>query len=183
MSEQLIGKRVAILIAPAGSEQVEFEEPKRAAEEAGAEVTVVSTESGSAQAMKGDTEKGDSFEVDKTFADVSAEDFDALIIPGGTVGADKLRASKEAIRFAESFFAQAKPVAAICHAPWLLVEAGVVNGRKLTSYPSLKTDIKNAGGDWMDQEVVVDGGLITSRNPDDLPAFCNKLVEVFGEAR
>lgn len=177
MANELQGRKVAILIAPVGTEQVEFTEPKKAAENAGATVEVIGVKTESAQTMNHDTEKGETYEVDRTFADVSVEDYDALVVPGGTVGADKLRAEEEAVQFVKTFVESGKPVAVICHGPWLLVEADVVNGRRLTSYPSLKTDIFNAGGEWVDEEVVVDQNLITSRNPHDLPAFCAKLLE------
>ncbi|HZD10907.1 MAG TPA: type 1 glutamine amidotransferase domain-containing protein [Candidatus Binatia bacterium] len=181
MANELNGKRVALLIAPKGTEQIEFVRPRQALENAGAQVDVVSTEKGQAQAVHHDLEKGDKFTVDKTFDDVSPDDYDALVVPGGTVGADRLRGDKAAARFVRGFFEQGKPVGAICHGPWVLVEADVVHGRRLTSYHTLQTDIRNAGGDWVDKEVVVDQGLVTSRNPDDLDAFCDKIVEEFAE--
>ena len=183
MANELQGRKVAILLAPVGSEQVEFTEPKKAVEDAGAEVDVVGIETGEAQTMNSDVNMGETFTVEKTFSDVSVEDYDALIVPGGTVGADNLRANQEAVEFVRGFFEQEKPVGVICHGPWTLVEADVVRGRTLTSYPSLQTDIRNAGGEWVDEEVVTDQGLVTSRNPDDLPAFCSKLVEEIAEGK
>ena len=183
MANELQGRKVAILLAPVGSEQVEFTEPKKAVEDAGAEVDVVGIQTGEAQTMNSDVNMGETFTVEKTFSDVSVKDYDALIVPGGTVGADKLRASDEAVGFVHGFFEQEKPVGVICHGPWTLVEADVVRGRTLTSYPSLQTDIRNAGGEWVDEEVVTDQGLVTSRNPDDLPAFCSKLVEEIAEGK
>ncbi len=183
MANELQGRKVAILLAPVGTEQVEFTEPKKAVEDAGAEVDVVGIQTGDAQTMNGDVNPGETFKVEKTFSDVSAGDYDALIVPGGTVGADNLRGSDEAVSFVRAFFEQEKPVGVICHGPWTLVEADVVKGRTLTSYPTLQTDIRNAGGNWVDQEVVTDAGLVTSRNPDDLPAFCSKLVEEISEGK
>jgi protease I len=180
---EIQGKKIAILLAPVGSEQVEFEEPKKAVEDAGATVDVVGVQTGDAQTMNSDVNPGDTFTVEKTFSDVSADEYDGLIVPGGTVGADKLRGSDEAVSFVHSFFDKAKPVGVICHGPWMLVEADVVKGRTLTSYPTLKTDIRNAGGNWVDEEVVVDQGLVTSRNPDDVAAFCAKVVEEFAEGK
>lgn len=177
----LEGKSIAILIAPRGTEEAEFVQPKQAVEQAGASVTVVGLEAGEAQTNNNDLDPGGSYAVDKTIADVAADAFDGLIVPGGSVGADKLRASKDAVVFVKAFIDQKKPVGVICHGPWLLVEADVVEGRTLTSFPTVRTDIENAGGNWVDEEVVVDEGLVTSRNPHDLPAFCAKLVEEFAE--
>ena len=183
MANELQGRKVAILLAPVGTEQVEFTEPKKAVENAGADVDVVGIQTGDAQTMNGDVNPGETFQVEKAFSDVSAEDYDALIVPGGTVGSDNLRGNDEAVSFVRAFFEQQKPVGVICHGPWTLVEADVVKGRTLTSYPSLQTDIRNAGGTWVDEEVVTDAGLVTSRNPDDLPAFCSKLVEEIEEGK
>ena len=183
MANELQGRKVAILIAIVGTEQVEFTEPKKAVEDAGGEIDVIGIQAGEAQAMNSDVNMGDTFTVEKTFSDVSPDDYDGLIVPGGTVGADNLRGSEEAVNFIHGFFEQQKPVGVICHGPWTLVEADVVQGRTLTSYPTLQTDIRNAGGEWVDQEVVTDQGLVTSRNPDDLPAFCSKLVEEISEGK
>ena len=183
MANELQGRRVAILLAPVGTEQAEFTEPKKAVEDAGAQVDVVGLQTGEAQTMNSDVNPGETFVVEKTFSEVSPGDYDALIVPGGTVGADTLRGDEEAVAFVRGFFEQEKPVGVICHGPWTLVEADVVRGRTLTSYPSLQTDIRNAGGEWVDKEVVTDQGLVTSRNPDDLPAFCSKLVEEIAEGK
>ncbi|MFB6373250.1 MAG: type 1 glutamine amidotransferase domain-containing protein, partial [Bradymonadaceae bacterium] len=163
MAEELDGRRVCIFIAPKGTEQSEFTEPKKAAEEAGAEVDVLGIETGEVQAVHGDLNPGDNFEVDRTFQGCSPEDYDAVIIPGGVVGADKLRADEDCISLVKSMFEEGKPAAVICHGPWCLVEADVARDRELTSYHSIKTDMKNAGANWVDREVCVDEGLVTSR--------------------
>lgn len=183
MANELQGRKVAILLAPAGTEQVEFVEPRKAVQQAGAQVDVIGAQVGEAQTVNHDLEPGATFQIDKSFVDAKADEYDALIVPGGAVGADKLRGNQDAVRFVRAFFDQAKPVGVICHGPWTLIEADVVRGRKLTSYPTLQTDIRNAGGNWLDQEVVTDQGLITSRKPADLPAFCAKLVEEFAEGK
>jgi protease I len=180
MADDLNGTKAAFLVAPEGIEQVELTEPWKAFQEAGAETHLISTDSGEVQAFN-HLDKADTFPVDRVVGDVSADDYDTLVLPGGVANPDFLRTDQEAVRFVREFFEQGKPVAAICHAPWTLIEAGVVEGRTLTSWPSLQTDIRNAGGTWVDEEVVVDGGLTTSRKPDDLEAFCAKAVEEAAE--
>jgi protease I len=177
---KLDGKRIAILVAGEGIEQVELTEPREALVEAGAATELISLEEGEVQAFN-HLDKADTFEVEKLVADADVEDYAGLLLPGGVANPDALRMNADAVRFVQDFFRAGKPVAAICHAPWLLVEAGAVKGRKLTSWPSLQTDIRNAGGEWVDEEVVVDSGLVTSRNPDDIPAFNEKMIEEFCE--
>src|SRR4051794_4673265 len=167
MADTLKGKKVAILVANEGIEQVELTEPRKALEEAGATVSLLAPEAGEAQAFN-HLDKGDAFPVDQAVGEAKADDFDALMLPGGVANPDNLRTDADAVAFVRAFFDAGKPVAAICHAPWTLVEADVVKGRKLTSWPSLQTDIRNAGGEWVDEQVVVDEGLVTSRKPDDL---------------
>jgi protease I len=180
MADTLKGKKVAILVANEGIEQVELTEPRKALEEAGATVELLAPESGEAQAFN-HLDKADSFPVDRPVRDASPGDYDALMLPGGVANPDNLRTHPEAVSFVRGFFDAGKPVAAICHAPWTLVEADVVRGRTITSWPSLQTDVRNAGATWVDQEVVVDEGLVTSRKPDDLKAFNAKMVEEFAE--
>ncbi len=174
----LDGRRVAIL-ATDGVEEVELTEPRDAVTEAGATAEIVSLDDGEIQAMNGDIQPAGKYRVDRRAADVSASDYDAVIMPGGTVNADRLRMDDDVLRFVKDVFAAGKPVGAICHAPWTLVEAGLVEGRTLTSFPSLRTDIRNAGGNPVDEEVATDGALVTSRKPDDLPAFCAAIVKAF----
>ena len=181
MADKLAGKRVAFL-ATKGVEQVELTEPWSAIEGEGGKPELVSPEEGEIQAHD-HLENADTFQVDRTVAQASADDYDALVLPGGVANPDFLRADEDAVRFVRAFFEAGKPVSAICHGAWMLVEADVVRGRKLTSYPSIKTDIRNAGGEWVDEEVVVDAGLTTSRKPDDLPAFCEKTIEEICEGR
>ena len=180
-TESIHGKRIAFL-ATDGVEQIELTDPWQAVEAVGGKPELVSIKSGKIQGMNHD-EKADTFSVDKLVSAVSAQDYDALVLPGGVANPDALRMNEEAVDFVRDFFKQGKPVAAICHGPWMLVEADVVEGRTLTSYPSIKTDIRNAGGQWVDKEVVVDEGLVTSRSPHDLPAFNAKLVEEIAEGR
>jgi protease I len=181
MPNRLEGKKVAFL-ATDGVEQVELTEPWKAVEQEGGEPELVSLESGEIQGFE-HLDKGRTFPVDRTVSDATADDYDGLVLPGGVANPDFLRADEDAVRFTRAFFEAGKPVAAICHGPWTLVEAGVVRGRTLTSWPSVRTDIVNAGGEWVDEEVHVDAGLVTSRKPDDLPAFCDKLVEEICEGR
>jgi protease I len=182
MAENLNSKKIAI-IATDGVEQVELVKPREAVEKAGADTELLSLETGQIQAMNSDINPADKFDVDKAIADASPDDYDALILPGGTVNADRLRVSDEVVSFVQKIFKDGKPVGVICHGPWTLVEADLVRDRTLTSWPSLQTDIRNAGGNWVDEEVVVDQGLVTSRKPDDLPAFCAKIVEEFAEGK
>ncbi|MFF8382810.1 type 1 glutamine amidotransferase domain-containing protein [Streptomyces kanasensis] len=178
--------RIAFLVAPEGVEQVELTEPWQAVADAGDTPELVSTSSGHVQAFN-HLDKADTFPVDRTVEEVSVDDYDALVLPGGVANPDALRMDEGAVALVRSFFDAGKPVAAICHAPWTLVEADVVRGRRLTSWPSLRTDIRNAGGDWVDEEVVVSGDgsgttLVTSRKPDDLKAFCETFTAEFRKA-
>ncbi len=180
MSEQLEGRKVAFLVANEGVEQVELTSPWQAVEEAGGEPVLIAPQQGEVQGFE-HLDKGDTFEAGVAAADADAGDYDALVLPGGVANPDILRTDTDAVGFVRAFFEAGKPVAAICHAPWTLVEAGVVAGRTLTSWPSLQTDIRNAGGTWVDERVHVDAGLVTSRRPDDLDAFNEKLVEEIAE--
>lgn len=181
MAGKLDGKRVAILVTD-GFEQVEMTKPREALDDAGAETKIVSIKSGKIQGMN-HADKGDKFDVDLTLDAARPEEFDALLIPGGLMNPDTLRSTEEALDFTRHFFDEGKPVAAICHGPWVLIDAGVVRGRTLTSWPAIKTDVRNAGGNWVDEEVIVDNGLVTSRKPDDIPAFNKKMIEEFCEGR
>ena len=181
MAGKLDGKTIAFL-ATEGVEQVELTEPWKAVEEAGGRAELISLEEGEVQAFN-HLDKGDTFRADHAVADADASAYDGLVLPGGVANPDFLRADEDAVAFVRAFFDQAKPVAAICHGPWTLVEADVLRGRTITSWPSVRTDVRNAGGTWVDEEVHVDQGLVTSRKPDDLPAFCAKLVEEFCEGR
>jgi protease I len=180
-TQRLDGRKVAVL-ATDGFEQSELEKPVAALKEAGASVDVISLKAGQIQGMEHD-DKGRMVEVDKVLSDVQASDYDALVLPGGVGNPDKLRVKDEAVAFVRSFAEAKKPIAAICHGPWTLINAEAVEGRKMTSWPSLEVDLTNAGAQWVDEEVVVDDGLVTSRKPDDLPAFCAKMIEEFAEGR
>ncbi len=180
MADTLSGKRIAFLVANEGIEQIELTRPWEAVREAGAETELIALEAGEAQAFN-HFDKGDTFPVDRAVAEADADDYDGLVLPGGVANPDALRMVPEAVQFVRAFFEAGKPVGAICHAPWTLVEADVVRGRTLTSWPSLQTDIRNAGATWVDEEVHTDQGLVTSRKPDDLDAFCEKIVEEFAE--
>jgi protease I len=179
MADTIEGKKVAFL-ATDGVEQVELTDPWKAVEDAGGAPELISLEAGVVQGFN-HLDKADTFTVDHTAADADASAYDALVLPGGVANPDELRTDPDAVAFVRAFFDQGKPVAAICHAPWTLIEADVVRGRTLTSWPSLRTDLRNAGATWVDEEVNVDEGLVTSRRPDDLPAFCAKLVEEVAE--
>lgn len=177
---QLSGMRIAFLVAQEGVEEVELTEPWKALEQAGAKPELIAPNGGEVQAFN-HLDKGSKLRVDATLGDAEPNDYDGVVLPGGVANPDQLRTEPDAVSFLRQIFAEGKPVGVICHGPWTLVEADLVRGRKLTSWPSLQTDIRNAGGDWVDQEVVVDQGLVSSRNPDDLPAFCAKIIEEFGE--
>ena len=181
MNTRIDGKRIAIL-ATSGFEQSELLDPKKNLEAAGAVTTIVSLEAGEIKGWK-DQNWGESIKVDKIVTQCSADDFDALLLPGGVMNPDKLRMDEDAVEFVANFIEKNKPVGAICHGPWMLVEAGVLEGRTITSWPSLRTDIENAGGLWVDREVCVDNGLVTSRKPADIPAFSNKLIEEIAEGQ
>jgi deglycase len=182
MTSELQGKRIAFLVAQEGVEEVELVKPWEAVERAGAQHELIAPEEGEVQAFN-HLEKGSKFKVDRTLDEAKPEEYDGVVIPGGVANPDQLRTDRRAVRFLQRFFSEGKPVGVICHGPWTLVEADLVRGRKLTSWPSLQTDIRNAGGEWVDQEIVVDQGLVSSRKPDDLPAFCSKIVEEFAEGR
>ena len=177
MASDLKGLRVAILAAD-GAEEVELRKPWEALEKAGAHVELLSLKKGKLQAFR-HLDKGGTYDIDKKVADADPDEYDALFVPGGVANPDFLRMDPKAVEFARSFFAAGKPVASICHGPWVLVEANAVSGRTLTSWPSLQTDIRNAGGNWVDEQVVVDGALVTSRKPDDIPAFVDRMIEAF----
>ncbi|WP_028921659.1 type 1 glutamine amidotransferase domain-containing protein [Pseudonocardia acaciae] len=177
----LENRRVAFLAAPEGVEQVELTEPWKAVQRAGGTPELVSTDRGEIQAFH-HLDRADRFAVDRLASEASSDDYDALVLPGGVANPDYLRTDPDAVAFARGFFELGKPVAVICHGPWTLIEAGVVAGRRLTSWPSLRTDLRNAGAEWVDEEVVTDRGLVSSRKPDDLPAFCATLVEEFASA-
>jgi protease I len=178
MTGELNGRWVAILAAD-GVERVELEQPRQALDEAGARTELLSLHDGQIQARNNDLDAAGTFEVDALVSEASVEEYDALLLPGGTVNPDKLRVDEAAVAFVRDFVASGKPVASICHGPWTLLEAGVVSGRTLTSFPSIRTDLRNAGATVVDQEVAVDGNLITSRSPDDLPAFCRAIIQAF----
>jgi protease I len=180
-TENLNGLKVAILVTD-GFEQVELTEPRKALDQAGARTQIVSPKDGQVRGWKF-TDWGENLPVDVKLDGAKAEDFDALLLPGGVMNPDELRTLPKAVAFAKAFLDAGKPVASICHGPWTIIETGAVRGRRLTSWPSLKTDLRNAGADWVDQEVVVDRNLVTSRKPDDLPAFNPKMIELFREAR
>jgi protease I len=181
MDTPILNKRVAILAAD-GFEQSELEGPMRALEDAGAHVSIVSPQRDCIQGMR-HADKGEQFDVDIPLENAREEDFDALMLPGGLMNPDTLRSTPAAVDFVRAFAAAGKPIGAICHAPWILIEAGLVQGRRLTSWPAIQSDIKNAGGNWLDEEVVVDNGIVTSRKPDDIPAFSAKLIEEITEGR
>ncbi len=181
MANELQGKHVAFLFTE-GVEQVELTEPLKAVRDAGAEVELISLEKGEVE-MWQHFDKGEKIEATRAVSDADPSNYDALVLPGGVANPDQLRTDEDAVKFVRTIFEQDKPIGVICHGPWLLVEADVVKGRKVTSWPSLRTDLKNAGAEWVDEEVVVDQGLVTSRNPDDLPAFCAKIVEEFAEGK
>jgi protease I len=180
MAEDLSGKRIAFLMAQEGVEEVELTKPWEAVEQAGATPVLIAPEEGEVQSMQ-HLDKSATYPVDKTLDEAQPSDYDGVVLPGGVANPDELRTEPKAVEFLQRFFAEGKPVGVICHGPWTLVEADLVRDRTLTSWPSLQTDIRNAGGKWVDEQVVVDEGLVSSRKPDDLPAFCAKIVEEFAE--
>ncbi len=180
MSDQLQGKKIAFLMANEGVEQVELTEPLEAVREAGAEAELLAPEAGKIQAFN-HLDKGDAFDADRAVGEADASEYDGLVLPGGVANPDQLRTKPEALEFVRGFFEAGKPVGVICHGPWTLIDAGVAAGRTLTSWPSLETDLRNAGAEWVDEEVHVDQGLVSSRKPDDLEAFNAKIVEEFAE--
>jgi protease I len=182
MAPQIQGKKIAFLMADEGVEQVEFTRPWEAVEQAGGQPVLVTPAGGKVKAFN-HLDKADTFNADKKVSDADSADYDGLVLPGGVANPDRLRMDQAAVQFVRAFFEAGKPVAAICHAPWMLIEAGVVQGRTVTSWPSLQTDLRNAGATWVDEEVHVDNGLVTSRKPDDLKAFCDKAIEEFAEGR
>jgi protease I len=179
---ELSGKRIAFLVAQEGVEEVELTKPWEAVEQAGGSPELIAPGSGDVQAFN-HLDKGSTFSVDETLSDVQAREYDGVVLPGGVANPDQLRTDERAISFLQDLFAEGKPVGVICHGPWTLVEADLLRGRKLTSWPSLRTDIRNAGGEWVDEEVVTDEGLVSSRKPDDLTAFCTRIIEEFAEGR
>jgi protease I len=182
MAQRLEGMRIAFVVANEGIEQVELTEPWKAVEEAGGQPVLVAPKAGTVQAFN-HLDKADTFPVDVTTEEATLDDFAGVVLPGGVANPDQLRTDEAGVRFVGEAVRRGLPVGVICHGPWTLVEAGVLDGRTITSWPSLQTDIRNAGGTWVDEEVVVDNGLVSSRNPDDLPAFCSKLVEELAEGR
>jgi protease I len=181
MSDELRGKKVAILVAN-GFEEAEMIEPRKALDQAGAKTVLVSPVEGQVKAWA-ETEWGDSYKVDLPLAQARPDEFDALLLPGGVLNPDKLRMNDKAVQFVKAFCDSGKPIAAICHGPWTLINAGCVQGRRMTSYPSIRIDLENAGAEWVDEEVVTDNGLVTSRKPDDIPAFNRKMIEEFQEGQ
>jgi protease I len=180
MSSELHGKKIAFLVAQEGVEEAELTKPWQAVKDAGATPELIAPEAGEIQAMN-HLDKGFTFTVDKTLANATPGDYAGVVLPGGVANPDQLRTEERAVGFLQQFFSEGKPVGVICHGPWTLVEADLVRDRTITSWPSLQSDIRNAGGNWVDRQVVVDHGLVSSRNPDDLPAFCAKIIEEFAE--
>jgi protease I len=180
MASELNGKRIAFLVAQEGVEQVELTDPWAAVKAAGGEPDLIAPEEGTVQAFE-HLDKASTFPVDRTLAEVRPQEYDAVVLPGGVANPDELRLQERAVRFLQDFAGEGKPIGVICHGPWTLVEADLVRDRTITSWPSLKTDIRNAGGNWVDEEVIVDQGLVSSRRPQDLPAFCSKIIEEFAE--